>query len=162
MYSLPNRIEPPISDSGIARHQSFALGVGNRNFTLRSLFRLELPPSQQSRRWSWPDWGEEHTNRTPGTDGSQTVGFSERTGWILSVVWFRQAWWNRQGRNCADAQLVARGDTGWASSTIRGYVRTKHKQLHKICVRIGKGPLGCFRKKCFHRLAEPTTHQPRI
>ena len=36
----------------------------NQNFTLRSLFRLEPPPSQRSKRWSWPDWGQESIQPT--------------------------------------------------------------------------------------------------
>ena len=41
----------------------------NQNFTLRSLFRLEPPPSQQSRQLSWPDWEHSNHQRSP-RDGS--------------------------------------------------------------------------------------------
>ena len=127
MYSLPNRglrrLEPPISDSGIARHQSFALPVEIKTLPWGVCFVASLLLHND------PSDGHDQTeakrayNQQNPRDGSQTAGFSERTGWILSAVRFKQAWWNRQRKNCADAQLVTRQEhTIQYPLTIQGHV----------------------------------------
>ena len=78
----------------------------NQNFTRRSLFRPEPPPSPLSRRRSWPDWVQwTKPTESPGLNPQLSAS---RNGQEKSCPFGSKPWWNRQLRHhCADAQPVA-------------------------------------------------------